>query len=415
MKDILKGSFFIFVFKVFGAVSLFLVHIIISQYYGAKELGIFNLIFALLMIATIFSRMGLDLYVVRVIPSLENNKDDIALFIKKTFKILLLSSILVSLSFYIFSTQINEYIFKSFDAYNYLVGLIFIIIPFSFFLFSVEIFRAFQEVKIYSFFKSLSLNIVLLLLMLTSIYFNSNINPIYLMYIAILIISLFLSIVFFKFLEKKGINLKSIGTYREKVLKYSYPMFFTSSILFLMGYLDSFMIGYYLNEYQVGIYSACIKIAFGITFILQALNAYIAPKLAKAYASQNNELKRIYKNTVTIIAFTSIPIFIILYSFPDVFLGLFGEEFKFAVSTLRIIIIGYLVSALLGPVGYLLNMTDNQSVFMKILLLSFIVNFFLNVILIPVYGINGAATATLLSMFLWNLISFFVLKRKKII
>ncbi|CAA6819172.1 MAG: Unknown protein [uncultured Sulfurovum sp.] len=415
MNDLLKGSFFIFVFKVFGALFLFLLHIIISQYYGAEVLGIFNLILALLMIATIFSIVGLDLYMVRMIPSFQNESDKISSFIKKTFKILLLSSIFVSLLFYTFSTQINEYIFKSFDAHNYIMGFIYMIIPFSFFLLSIEVFRAFHEVRMYSFFKSLSLNMVLLFLLSLSIYFNFNFSPIYLMYGAILLISLLLSMVFFKFLKAQNINLRSKEKYKNKIIKYSYPMFFTSSILFIMGYLDSFMIGYYMTEYQVGIYSACIKISFAITFVLQSVNAYIAPKLAQSYSSKNNEIKKIYRSTVIIILFSSLPMAIILYSFPDFFLGLFGEEFKSATLTLKIIIVGYLINALFGPVGYVLNMTDNQNIFMKILLISLVINFILNFILIPSYGIDGAATATLVSMFLWNFISFFVLKQKQII
>lgn len=415
MKDLLKGSLFIFMFKILGAVSLFLIHIIISQYYGAKILGIFNLIFALLLIATIFSRLGLDLYVVRMISSFENDNLKKSLFIKEVFKILLISSFIVSILFYAFSLQINEYIFKSIDASSYVLGFISLIIPFSFFLLTIEIFRAFHDVKIYSFFKSLSYNILLLVFIVLSIYSNLNISPIYLMYISILIITILLGIVFLKFIKSHEIDLKAIGKYENKIIKYSYPMFFTSSILFLMGYIDSFMISYYIDEQQVGIYTACIKISFLITFILQSVNAYIAPKLAQAYTKKNNQIKKIYKNTILITALSSFPIFIVLYSFPEFFLGLFGEEFQFATTTLRIVIIGYLISALLGPVGYVLNMTDNQNIFMRILLISLIVNLFLNFILIPLYGINGAAIATLTSMFLWNIISFFMLKLKQII
>ena len=133
MKDILKGSFVIFIFKIFGAISLFLVHILISRYYGAQTLGVFNLILALMMIGAILSRVGLDMYIVRIIPSIETDNEKISLFLKEVFKIVFIGSILVSILFYLFSSTIDQYIFKSFDASSYLLGLVVVMIPFAFF------------------------------------------------------------------------------------------------------------------------------------------------------------------------------------------------------------------------------------------------------------------------------------------
>jgi len=60
-------------------------------------------------------------------------------------------------------------------------------------------------------------------------------------------------------------------------------------------------------------------------------------------------------------------------------------------------------------------MTDNQHLFMKILIVSLLINILFNAMLIPVYGINGAAIALMLSMFFWTIASFIVLKRKRLI
>jgi len=80
-----------------------------------------------------------------------------------------------------------------------------------------------------------------------------------------------------------------------------------------------------------------------------------------------------------------------------------------------IVSIGYLSESLCGPVGFILNMTDNQHIFMKILLISLFINILFNALLIPIYGINGAAIALMLSMLFWTLSSLIVLKRKCII
>ena len=186
--------------------------------------------------------------------------------------------------------------------------------------------------------------------------------------------------------------------------------------MFLMGYVDSFMISYYLDEYQVGIYGACISLSMIITFIPMAIGGYISPKVAQAYNNKKTQqVKTLFKNSVKLIAITTIPIFMVILYFSDFFLGLFGQEFTVATITLMIVSVGYLSESLCGPVGFILNMTDNQHIFMKILLISLMINILFNAILIPIYGINGAAIALMLSMLFWTLSSLIILKRKRII
>jgi len=416
MKDILKGSFIIFIFKVFGAISLFLTYILIPRYYGVETFGIFNLIFATLMIATVVSRIGLDTYVVRVIPSLERQNKEISLFLKTVIKILIITSLLVTTTVFLASDFINNYIFKSIDASNYLVGLLFMIFPYTLFNVLVEVLRGLDEIKFYALFRNLSQNFSIAVLLIVSIVTAKLYDPIYILYSAILFITLLLIIVLYKFLKKRDITILQKGKYNKKILKHSYPMFLAASVMFLMSYVDSFMISYYLDEYQVGIYNACISLSLMLTFIPMAIGGYISPKISKAYSENNSkEIKDIFKHSIKIIFIVTLPLFLIMFIFADFFLNLFGEAFTVATTTLLITNIAFLSEALTGPVGFILNMTDNQHTFMRILIVSLIINILFNALLIPIYGINGAGVAILLSMFFWTITSLIVLKRKGII
>jgi O-antigen/teichoic acid export membrane protein len=153
-----------------------------------------------------------------------------------------------------------------------------------------------------------------------------------------------------------------------------------------------------------------------LTFIPMAIGAYISPKVAQAYEKGDNlKVKKLFKDSLKLIAFTTLPLFVIILFFADSFLGLFGTAFTVASTTLLIVNLGFLSEALCGPVGFVLNMTDNQHVFMKILMISLLINILFNTLLIPVYGINGAAVALLLSMLFWTISSFIILKIKDII
>ena len=415
MKEILHGSFIIFIFKILGAFSLFATYMLIPQYYSVEVFGVFNLIFALLMTATVFSRIGLDTYIVRVVSSLEN-KEEIGLFLKSIIKILFFTSLVVTIIIILLSPLLNNYIFKSIDASGYLIGLAIVILPYTFFNVFVEVLRGLDEIKFYSLFRNLSQNFLIALFLLISIVSTKMYDPIYILYGVILTITFFLFLTIFKFLKNKKIYLNKKGTYKKKILKHSYPMFLAASIMFLMSYIDSFMISYYLNEYQVGIYNACISLSMILTFIPMAIGGYISPKISKAYSNDNSqEIKEVFRNSIKIIIVVTFPLFLIMYFFSNFFLTLFGEAFTIATTTLLITNIAFLSEALTGPVGFILNMTDNQHAFMKILLVALLINILFNALLIPIYGINGAAIALLLSMFFWTISSFIFLKMKRIV
>lgn len=400
-----------------GAASLFGVHLLIARHYGASTLGVFNLVLALLTFSAIFSRLGLDMYVVRVLPEIGDNKILTAGFIQKIVKLLFAGSAVSSLLFFISSPLINQYVFKSFDASNYLLVLAIMIMPYTYFSVMPEVFRGFQNIKIYSFYRNTSQNLFVFFILATSLsLLNITLNPVWVLYAVLFVVTIVMACQLYKFLKVKEVLLLEKGEYREKILFYSYPMLFTSSMLFMMGNVDNFMISYYLDEAQVGIYSACMKLSFVITFILASVNGFVAPKISKAHSKGDvGQVKQIYRDSVKLVVFISLPVFILLYSFPEFFLGLFGQEFTKATVTLLIINTAFLVNALCGPVGYLLNMTDHQHVFMKILMVGLVINFILNIVLIPAYQINGAAIATFLSMSFWNISSLIFLRKNKII
>jgi O-antigen/teichoic acid export membrane protein len=416
MKDIIKGSSIVFFYKILGASFLFLSNIIISRFYGTEGLGIYNLLLILFSLAMILSRLGLNLYAIRVLPSIEDDKDKVSGFLVRIFKIVIVSSLLVSTIFYFSIDIIDQYIFRSIDAGNYLLWLVFFIFPYTLFNIFPEIFRGFNDIKMYSFFRNLSQNfIVVFLLLLGIFFFSKKPDPIYVLYIGILILVIIEAITLEKFIRKKGIKLKwsSSSKYTEKIIPYSYPMLLTASIMFAMSYADSLMISYFLGESQVGIYSACLRISFAAIFVLSSVGNFLLPKISKEYSLGNlKEVKSLYIQSVKVILIFTMPIICILLIFPDFFLGLFGEEYKVAVNTLTVTLVAFLISAFFGPTGHVLNMMDEQKFVYKTVIFSLILNLILNFILIAELGIIGAAIATLISKLVWNGILYYRIHQK---
>ena len=102
----------------------------------------------------------------------------------------------------------------------------------------------------------------------------------------------------------------------------------------------------------------------------------------------------------------------IILVFSKQILHFFGAEFIEGSTALIILAIGQLFNSFCGPVGNLLNMTGNHKEFRNVIFISLLINIVLNFVLIKDFGINGAATATTISLIAWNLLGVIIVKKK---
>lgn len=194
-------------------------------------------------------------------------------------------------------------------------------------------------------------------------------------------------------------------TYKN-ILRKSSPMALSAVTFFLMQSTDIILLGKFTDFVTVAYYAVAVKLATATALALQSVNVIIAPKIAEVFVRKDiSELKKIIKNSTRLIFILSIPALIILGLFASFFLNFFGSEYVAAKSALLILLAGQFFNTLCGPVGIYMNMTGRQGKLQQILLVGFITNLLLNWILIPKYGMIGAATATAISMVLWNLIA----------
>jgi O-antigen/teichoic acid export membrane protein len=91
---------------------------------------------------------------------------------------------------------------------------------------------------------------------------------------------------------------------------------------------------------------------------------------------------------------------------------LFGESFLDGKTALYFLVFAQFINSISGSIGYLMNMVGEQKVLRNIILIALMFNIVFNYFLIPIYGINGAAFATMISMIFWNLSSVLYIYRK---
>lgn len=207
---------------------------------------------------------------------------------------------------------------------------------------------------------------------------------------------------------------RSLPEFRtRKWFRVALPLLLVASFHVILGQTDLFLLGVLRESADVGIYNIALKTGTVVTFLLTGINAIAGPRIAKMHG--NGELDQLQR-MVTFVAHLSFwPSFLgglALMGISEPFLSLFGSEFTAAKWAMMIVIVGKLFSAGAGSVGYLANMTGNQDASARIFGWSAAINVSLNLVLIPQFGIEGAAVATASTTALWNVWLCWIVRRE---
>lgn len=176
---------------------------------------------------------------------------------------------------------------------------------------------------------------------------------------------------------------------------------------------DVLMLGALDSTESSGIYTVATRGANLITFVLVAVNMSLGPVISGLYANGNLEkLQQTVKKSTRVIFFGSLPIALGLILFNKWFLLLFGAKFLQGSTALMILCVGQMVNASVGSVGVILDMTGHERYSAMGIGLSAFLNIILNAVLIPKYGLEGAAISTASSIICWNIFLFICVRKK---
>jgi O-antigen/teichoic acid export membrane protein len=171
------------------------------------------------------------------------------------------------------------------------------------------------------------------------------------------------------------------------------------------GYFPELMViivGAWLPNNELAIFHVCFRVAMLISFGLYAIDAFTGPEIAGLLASGKQEKLQQVVNRVTRLRFWAALAAIIILGFAGrEVLGIFGEEFTQGYLILMILALAQLVQAGAGPTIRLISLSGHQNQSVLVFSVAIIVAIILITILVPLFGVRGAAMATLLDTLLW--------------
>ncbi len=182
-------------------------------------------------------------------------------------------------------------------------------------------------------------------------------------------------------------------------LSVSMPIFLVEGFFFLLTNADVLMVGRYMPPDDVAVYFATVKTLAVVHFVYFSVKAGVAQRFAHyAHADDRTALGSFARDTATWTFWPSVLMGAAVLLFGEFLLGLFGPGFDQGYPLLFVLVVGVVARASVGPAESLLTMSGNQNVCAAIYAITLAVNIGLNVILIPQYGLWGAAIATGIAM-----------------
>ena len=196
-------------------------------------------------------------------------------------------------------------------------------------------------------------------------------------------------------------------------VKVALPIFLVEGIFFLQTNADVLMVGFYLPPDNVAIYFATVKTLALVHFVFFAVKAGVAQEFAaRTSVEERGSLRWFARRSVGWTFWPSLAIGGLVLLFGKFLLSMFGPEFVAGYPYLFVLVAGVVFRAAVGPAESLLNMTGNQNVCAAIFGGVLAINVMLNMLLIPAYGLMGAAIATAAATFAEALLLVIVAYRK---
>lgn len=179
----------------------------------------------------------------------------------------------------------------------------------------------------------------------------------------------------------------------------SLPIFLVESFFFLLTNADVLMVGRYMAPDDVAVYFATVKTLALVHFVYFAVKAGVAQRYAAiTHGGDRMRLAAFARETVSWTFWPSLAMGLAVLALGKPMLMLFGPGFDAGYPLLFVLVAGVVVRAAVGPAESLLTMSGHQNVCAAVYAATLAVNVGLNVLLIPVLGLWGAAIATAIAV-----------------
>ncbi len=212
----------------------------------------------------------------------------------------------------------------------------------------------------------------------------------------------------------KYVELRPLGQYDvKKHLKPVFILFFYVCATTVYTHLDSVMLGFMRSDADVGYYNVSVKVKLMLVSVVTALGASLLPRASFYFKKQQmDEFWKIAYKALRVVLLMSVPFsaYFMIFAKPCV-LFLAGEGYDEAILSMVAITPSIVCIGITSVTGVqILIPTNRENVVLLASVMGAVVDFVLNLILIPILGVTGAAIGTFSAELVGVLVHCYVLR-----
>jgi len=403
LKTIAKGTGIILTGTFIGSILAVFFPIIIARFFSPIEFGIYALAMTVFLFLIQISSLGLGDGCSRNIAFYRGKQDykKVKDVIISSFEIVLISGIAACILLFLSADWISYTVFNN-EALIMPLRILSFAIPFWLLInMIISTCRGFDSTKENVYFSHLLINGGKFLFVAPVIILAMSFDYIFYAFLANIIMVFLIASFYFKRKIPGEIKVKhTSSSVRKELLVFSFPLIISGMSWFLLQGTDKLMIGYFIDEYNVGLYNVASTISGYLNIFLVSVMFIFQPVGTKLYgAGKNLEIKKLYQTVTKWLFLLASPLIMFVFLAPDVTTSvLFGSRYLEAAFPLLILFMVYSIRISLGPAGGSIIMFGKTKQLMYIVGGTATMNIVLNWFFIPRYGISGAAVATGISI-----------------
>ena len=420
LKKVAKGTGLVFIGTILGTLLGLITRIITVRYITTTEFGLLSLALVIVNILAILSSLGFENSVPRYISYALGKKEYTKVWatIKTSLKVSLLLSIILSFTLFFLSPKIANLFHKS-SLITPIRILAFTVPLMVLSNLLISILRGLEDVKGKIYFQNIFPFGIKIILLGFVILLGLSFRGVLYSYLISSLLTLVLIIHYAKkkispFIPKTSASSPILA---KELIAFSLPLLGTSIFTMIMGWTDTIMLGYFKSADVVGLYNVALPLSRFIALPLGALAFIYLPIASQLYAQGKlKEMKGLYATVTKWTFFVTLPVLLYMLLVPKSILSLlFGKKYIGASIALQLLVVGEFVHTFLGPNGMTMISLGRTNIILFCTLISALSNIILNLLLIPKYGLAGAAFASSISLLLANILrSVFLFKFVKI-
>ncbi|KAF5425821.1 MAG: Membrane protein involved in the export of O-antigen and teichoic acid [Candidatus Methanomarinus sp.] len=407
MKDIQWS----FISLATASIAHLLLRIVLGRELGPSGLGLYTLVFTIYMFGMQFAAFGIGAALTKYIAQYHDDQTKIREFVTAGIAGSLVSGTVMGILLYLFSDTISIQFFHIPEMTD-LLKITAFCFPFIAMqkavigtLNGLRLMKLFAVVNIVQNMSVLVITVVLVL------WLNMDVKGAVIGFVLSTLLVGLLSLAFVR--DYFTTSPKLVHTVLKEISWFGFYVVLANSIGMVIIQIDSLLIGYFMNETEVGYYAVAIVFTHGITLLPQAVQRVTTPSIATYYGKRDfKSIRSLIRGTMIKMLLVAIAIAIILAFFGKTLIGIiFTEEYIPAYAPLLILLIGYSIYASFISVGTCLSSIGKVQIVFRISALCAILNTLLNIGLIPQFGLVGAASATSISLIFTTLINLYFMRR----